>query len=207
VPGSAGFLDRGGLRVAELLEALEAARAEGEPVMLLGTALGFAALVEELEARRASVELPAGSRLMDTGGFKGRSREASRAELLDRYGRRLGIPPSHVVGEYGMTELSSQFYESSLAAYRKTGRTPEKRIYEAPPWVRTRVLDPDTLEPLPPGRAGLLAHFDLANAWTVAAIVTEDLGEIVPGGFRFLGRARGAALRGCSLATEELLDG
>jgi hypothetical protein len=205
--GSGVFLDRQGLHAGELLAALEAARDEGEPVMLLGTALGFAELLEALEARGARPVLPAGSRVMDTGGFKGKTREISREDLLDRYRERLGVPPSHVVGEYGMSEMSSQFYEPSLKFHVKIGGIPENRIYEAPPWVRTRALDPDTLEPLPDRRIGLLAHFDLANAWTVAAIVTEDLGETVTGGFRFHGRAQGAALRGCSLATEELLDG
>jgi hypothetical protein len=186
-PGSGWLLER----AADLPAARAAfsrAEAEGAPVLVLGTALGFHALLEDLRVR-----LPEGSRVMDTGGMKGRRGEVSRAELLHRYEDRLGVPPRHVVGEYGMTELSSQFYE-----------TPE-RVWTAPPWVRTRVLDPETLTPLPPGSPGLLAHVDLANAWTAAFILTEDLGVAVPGGFRLLGRAQGADLRGCSLATEELL--
>jgi hypothetical protein len=72
--------------------------------------------------------------------------------------------------------------------------------------VRTRVLDPETLEELAAGSPGLLTHFDLANAWTVSAILTEDLGAAVPGGFQLLGRARGAELRGCSMAAREILE-
>ncbi len=206
-PGSGVFLDRGGLCAAELLAALERAGDEGEPVMLLGTALGFAEFLGVLEAQGTRFTLPPGSRIMDTGGFKGRAREVSREDLLDRYRSALGVPPAYVVGEYGMTEMSSQFYEPSLRTFAETGRAPVERVHQAPPWVRTRAFDPDTLDPLPPGRTGLLAHFDLANAWTVAAIVTEDLGAEAPGGFVFHGRARGTELRGCSLATEELLGG
>jgi hypothetical protein len=157
-------------------------------VVVLGTALALDAVLEGL-----AVRLPAGSRVMDTGGYKGRRREVGREAMLRLYEASLGVPAADVVGEYGMTELCSQFYE-----------TPD-RVWEAPAWVRTRVFDPETLEEAPEGGIGLLAHLDLANAWTVAGVLTEDLGVAVPGGFRLRGRAQGAALRGCSLATEELL--
>ncbi len=201
-PGSGIYLGEGGLRFHDLRRALAEAP---EPVMLLGTALGYHELLAMLQSSGDRVRLPAGSRLMDTGGFKGRRREVAREDLLDRYREFLGIPSTHVVGEYGMTELSSQFYETSLrdAAAGESG----ERLYAGPPWVRTRALDPDTLAPLPEGKTGILAHLDLANAWSVCAVATEDLGAVHPGGLRLRGRARGAELRGCSLATEELLGG
>jgi hypothetical protein len=59
--------------------------------------------------------------------------------------------------------------------------------------------------PLPPGGIGLLQHFDVANAGSVLAIQTEDLGVQVTDGFTLLGRATGAAPRGCSIAMDELL--
>jgi hypothetical protein len=106
-----------------------------------------------------------------------------------------------------MTELCSQFYETTLARFVAGLRRPGERLYEGPHWVRTRVLDPRTLAAAPAGEDGLLAHVDLANAWTVSAIVTEDLGAMREGGFLLRGRARGAELRGCSLVTEEILGG
>ena len=135
-----------------------------EPLLILGTSLAMAALLEFL---RRPLALPAGSRIMDTGGFKGRARAAERTTLLAHYEERLGIPPRNVVGEYGMTELSSQFYETQLLA-------PTRRL-SGPSWVRTRAIDPETLRPLPFGQRGLLAHWDLANAWTVLAVLTEDV--------------------------------
>jgi hypothetical protein len=59
---------------------------------------------------------------------------------------------------------------------------------------------------VPEGTPGLLCHHDLANAGSVAAVLTEDMGVAVDGGFRVLGRAPGAEPRGCSLALEELLS-
>jgi hypothetical protein len=75
-----------------------------------------------------------------------------------------------------------------------------------PPWVRTRVVDPESLEPAAAGPAGLLQHFDLANVGSVMAIQTEDLGVAVDDGFRLLGRAPGATPRGCSIAMDLLLE-
>ena len=93
-----------------------------------------------------------------------------------------------------MTELSSQLY----------ARGDEGR-FRGPPWIRTRVLHPATLEACRPGEEGLVALFDLANVDSVASIVTSDLGRLhEDGSLELTGRARGAPLRGCSLDAEEL---
>jgi hypothetical protein len=73
--------------------------------------------------------------------------------------------------------------------------------------VRTRVVDPATQKDVAPGGEGVLAHFDLANVGSALAVLTSDLGELAPGGFRVLGRLRGAEARGCSLAADALLGG
>jgi hypothetical protein len=72
--------------------------------------------------------------------------------------------------------------------------------------VRTRAVDPDTLAPLPPGEVGILQHFDLANAGSVMAIQTEDLGVVAGDRFTLLGRSPGAQPRGCSIAMDILLQ-
>src|SRR5690606_32954766 len=51
---------------------LAAAAASERPVCLLGTSFSFVHLLDALRARGRSFHLPAGSRLMDTGGYKGR---------------------------------------------------------------------------------------------------------------------------------------
>ena len=191
-PGSAIVMGKKGLDQSALQEAFK----HPEPVCILGTSLAMAAVLDTLPG---PIELPVGSRIMDTGGFKGRARETDRDQLLELYEERLGIPRHRVIGEYGMTELCSQFYETNL--------TGSPRRFVGPPWVRTRAIDPETLSLLPLGERGLLAHWDLANAWTVFAVLTEDIGIVHEEGFELLGRAPGSDLRGCSLVTEELLDG
>lgn len=171
------------------------------PIALVGTAFAFVHLIDALRTRGRSLGLPEGSRAMETGGFKGRSREVGREELHAEIGSALGLAAARVVNQYGMCELGSQFYEDSLL----TGRpTKTKRI---PPWVRVRVVDPGTLEDVAEGEEGVLVHYDLANTGSVLAVQTADRGIQVAGGFEVLGRVAGAEARGCSLAADALLAG
>ena len=182
------------------IEAVRGAVAGGDPVLLLTTAFALVHLLDALGAER--IPLPAGSRMMETGGFKGRVAEVDRATLYGRAERALGIPESFIVNEYGMTELMSQAYDGVAG----TAPPLPSRVHRFPPWVRTRALDPASLAPLPPGEPGLLAHFDLANAGSVCHILTEDFGHTtMDGGVRVLGRAKGATPRGCSLAVESFV--
>jgi len=175
-----------------------------EPIVLLATAFALVQLLEALEAR--PIRLPPDSRVMETGGFKGRTAEVDRETLYARISRQLGVPDSHIVNEYGMTELLSQSYDHAAGTVAEEAAPPSQRVHRFPPWVRTRALDPTTLTPLPPGQPGLLAHFDLANTASVCHVLTEDLGKLVPGGgFQLLGRAGGAEPRGCSLTAEAFL--
>jgi hypothetical protein len=163
--GGGGFLAEGDWRLeaARVTAALDRAVAEGVPVLLLATAFG---LVQWMDSAPRAVRLPPGSRVMETGGFKGRSREVGRAELYRATSRFLGVPPERIVNEYGMTELLSQFYEPVLTEGGPAD--PEARRLVGPPWVRTRILDPGDLSPVAPGTPGLLCHLDLANLHSAA---------------------------------------
>lgn len=173
---------------------------ETRPILLVGTAFAFVHLLDTLSARGTSLRFPEGTRIMETGGFKGRSRSVSRGELYGALEERLGVPPARVVNEYGMTELLSQLYEPVL---RQGGEA--SRWHVPPPWLKVRALDPSTLVPVEPGSPGLLAFFDLANAGSVSHVLTEDVGVVVGGRMRLEGRSPGAEPRGCSLVAEELM--
>lgn len=209
-----GFDDGGGGTFADAdgrldLHAFAAAAAravdEDRTVLVMGTAFAFVHWIDAVAAGEVgAVRLPAGSRVMETGGFKGRSRTVSKAVLYDGIAATLGVSPAWVVNEYGMTELLSQFYDGVVGAADRG--PPAERLHRPPPWVRTRVLDPETLGEVPAGVVGVLAHVDLANLGSVAAVLTEDRGVArSDGSFRVLGRAAGAEPRGCSLALEDLL--
>ena len=149
---------------------------------------------------------------MQTGGFKGKSREVDAAELRRSIAARFEVPESHVVSEYGMTELSSQLYETTLAA--ALGRWPAEEarhgVYAAPPWVRVTAVDPVTLAPLPDGDIGIARLVDLANVDSAVAIQTADRVRVLPSSagnhaIELLGRAPGAPPRGCSIAADDML--
>ena len=207
-----------GVDARAVREAVRNAAVTGEPILLLTTAFALVHLLDELARQGAGrrhgngdpgpadglLRLPAGSRVMETGGFKGRAAAVDRGALYRRVERVLGVPESHIVNEYGMTELLSQAYDR-VAGTESPCET-SARVLRFPPWVRTRALDPATLAPLPPGEPGLLAHFDLANAGSACHVLTEDFGYTTDdGGLHLLGRAPGASLRGCSLVAESFL--
>ena len=141
---------------------------------------------------------------MDTGGAKGARVEVRREEIVAAFKRVLGIPSTHLVNEYGMAELGSQLYEDTLLAAHE-GRDADAG-FAIPPWVRTRVLDPETMRPCPDGQPGLLVHYDLANLDTPLVIQTEDVGVCARGRLHIEGRLPEAERRGCSLPFEQFVE-
>ena len=189
------FWGDAGPDVPALAAALQAA---DEPVLLFGTAFAW---VLFFDAADRHFPLPSGSRVLETGGFKGRSREVPREELYAFFTDRLGVPDSHCLSEYGMSEMCSQFYDSALLDGTAGRCRPRRKI--GPHWTRTRVLDPRTGLDAAPGEPGVLCHYDLANLNSVLALRTEYMGIARDEGFDLLGRAPGSELRGCSLTAEE----
>jgi hypothetical protein len=200
-----GFLGKLGpdgawvLRPDAVGAALHRAARIGRPVGLLGTAFSFVHLLDALEARGEHVRLPPGSRLMETGGYKGRSRSLPKKELHRCLSERLDIPPSHLVCEYGMSELGSQAYDGAISATPGSTLPLPERRFRFPPWSQTRVVSPETGDEVRDGQTGLLQVWDLVNVWSVMAIQTEDLAVRRGDGFELMGRAAAAEPRGCSL--------
>ncbi len=161
-----------------------------ESVGLLGTALAFLNLFEQLGARGEMRRK--GSFAVETGGYKGSGREVPKAELYAEFGEHFDIRPDTVFNEYGMTELGSQFYSRGLG-----------QAHEGPPWLRALVIDPETEREVAVGEAGVLRIFDLANLGSVLAIQTQDLAIRRELGFELLGRDPAALPRGCSRAADE----
>jgi hypothetical protein len=186
-----------GVEAAKARSWAGARQREGRPVLVLATAFALVQWLESLERLGLKFRLPPGSAVFETGGFKGRTAEVGREDLLERLHAWAGVPASSVVREYGMTELTSQCYTGALL-----GESPD--LFVAPHWVRVRILDPETLEEAPAGTPGLICVFDLGNLGSALHLLTEDLGVAEGNGFRLLGRAAGAELRGCSLVVEEL---
>src|SRR5260221_7838669 len=96
----------GGLDAEGLLAALTAAEREKKGVCLVATDLALDRFLDALASRGAHVALPKGSRLVRTGGAKGRRTALDPAALVARAVAALGVPKASCVSEYGMTELA-----------------------------------------------------------------------------------------------------
>ncbi|MDD5141124.1 MAG: hypothetical protein PHY43_12795 [Verrucomicrobiales bacterium] len=168
------------------------------PQLILGTAFSFVHLLDYMVERDLRVELPAGSHVMETGGYKNRSRTMPKTELHALITERLGVPRENIICEYGMSELSSQAYDSK---FHHPSSIIHQRVFSFPPWARVQIISPETGREVAEGETGLIRVFDLANVFSVAAIQTEDLAIRRGGGFELIGRTQLAEPRGCSLMT------
>ncbi len=128
--------------------------------------------------------------IMETGGMKGRRKEMIREEIHDQLKRAFGVASVH--SEYGMTELTSQFYAPKEGIFLPC---PTARIF-----IR-EVTDPFSWEER--GRSGGLNIIDLANIYSCAFIETKDIGRGLPENkAAILGRFDHADVRGCNLLVQ-----
>ncbi|MDA0340248.1 MAG: long-chain fatty acid--CoA ligase [Proteobacteria bacterium] len=196
-PGSGHLICDDGIDFTRLHGDLARAEASGEPYALLGASFSLVHALDEMQRLGQTVQLPSGSRILDTGGFKGQSRELELDAFYDALSQTFGVPRSHCINMYGMTELSTQFYDNGNAICPS--------VKSGPHWIRTRVVNPLTGKTVPKGETGVLAHTDLAHFNIVTTILTEDAGIETDDGFLLLGRAEGAEAQGCSMAVDEFL--
>ena len=200
-PDSRYYLTPEGLDMPSLCAALEASERSGQPFALLGASFSLVHVMDALREMGRSFSLPAGSRILDTGGYKGQSRELPLEEFYADLSSLFGVPRSLCINMYGMTELSTQFYDS--------GNETLPSVKSGPHWIRSRLVEPITGRDVPAGERGILVHCDLANYNSVTTILTEDVGLWNDAGenhgFLLLGRAEGAVAKGCSLAVDEFV--
>jgi hypothetical protein len=157
------------------------------PKLILGTAFLFVHLLDCLVENNLQLQLPENSRVLETGGYKNRSRSLPKAELHSLIAKFLGVQSENIICEYGMSELSSQAYATASGKF------------QFPSWAKAQIVSPETGREAADGETGLIRIFDLANVFSVAAIQTEDLGIRRGDGFELIGRAQLAEPRGCSL--------
>ncbi|MFM7203755.1 MAG: hypothetical protein ACKO6N_23485 [Myxococcota bacterium] len=201
--GSQFLIGRDGFQLHTIIAQLEACEQGVVPYTWVGGSVAFARLLLTLEAQGRHFQLPPETRWMDAGGFKGRIEGLSLESYHEKLWISLGISPAQRVNLLGMTELPSQLYADTVAA-QDEARSP-LRGKRVPFWMRTYVLDPLTMMPTATGEPGLLLHYDLCNVERPFGVLTEDIGvAFADGSVEILGRAEGAALRGCALQLEQL---
>ncbi len=192
--------------VAGLARAALRAQEREESLLVLATSFALVALLDALEGR--ALPLPTSTVVMQTGGFKGKTREVEASTLRARVAAAFGIAQAQIVSEYGMTELTSQLYEATVPGTALQSQLQgAPGVYYEPAWLRVLSVDPVTLLPVAAGEVGIARVIDLGNVDSAVAVQTQDRVRRVAGGVELLGRAPGAPQRGCSLAVEEFMTG
>ncbi len=164
---------------------------KGKPLFLLGTALSYLHWM-----KHSPSPLPAGSFLLETGGYKGLRKKYSRQELYPQLHSFFEIPFVNIINEYGMTELSSQCYARGMSSCHRT-----------PPWMRALVINPHTQQECERGEMGYLALYDLANVDSVLGLFTQDFAiAFNDREFELIGRDPEASARGCSRSSDQLMS-
>jgi len=199
--GGGFFMREDALDVEGIAKALQESR---ERTLVFGTAFAFVHFLDYCASTKLRFNLPERSRIVETGGFKGKSRSVARDDLYDALSGTFGVSHEFCVAEYGMCELGSQWYDAGLSdAF--AGRHVREQLKVGPHWTRTLVVDAVTAHELPHGSTGLLQVFDLSNRGSVAAILTGDLVTQSDEGFIYVSRSLAAPPKGCSIAVDTML--
>jgi len=190
-PDSIFLLGRSGIHINKLLRALREAEDSGTPVALIGATVAFVYFFQACQRKNIRFQLPAGSRICDGGGYRGRFGKVTRDDYYHMVEEILGIPETHCVNVLGEAETATNLFDDSLRRYVK-GLAKRQRTRPVPPWCRVKALSIEDLSPLPDGEIGLLAHWDLANIPTVLGVITDNLGYTIDGGqgCEMVGRAK-----------------
>ncbi|RJQ52203.1 MAG: acyl-protein synthetase [Actinobacteria bacterium] len=189
-PDSTFLLGRTGIEAGKLVDALRRSESDGVAVALVGSTSAFVYFLRACAKKGMRFALPAGSRIADGGGYRGRFGELTRDDYYELVGEVLGIEDHHCVNTLGMAECGTNYFDNSLRGFTKGGGC-VARHKSPPPWTRVIAASVEDLSPLPPGEVGLLRHYDLINLPTVLAVQTDNLGFTDDrGGFEIVGRAR-----------------
>jgi hypothetical protein len=135
---------------------------------------------------------------METGGFRKLARAHARG--APRRDQRAPGRAARASSISTACELGSQFYEPSL----RTGRATDVKF--VPPVGAHACGRPRDTRRCRPRRAGRAGPLRSREHRLRPGGDDFDLGILVDGGFRVLGRLRGAEARGCSIAADALLD-
>lgn len=168
----------------ELFGKLLDLEAQGQPTLLFGVSF---ALLDFAEKYHLNLQH---TKVIETGGMKGRRKEITREELHAELCKAFGT--EHIHSEYGMTELLSQAYS------QKEG------IYHCPSWMQVHIREVnDPFSYVKKRVTGGINVIDLANLYSCSFIETKDLGRInLDGSFSVSGRFDTSDVRGCNLMAD-----
>lgn len=195
-----GAFDFDPLQWAEAVLAVPA----GQPVRLIGFPAFIYRCVLEMVRLDPGFRVHPDSFVICGGGWKNHQGESMTHQGFARFlEEQIGLPAANVRDTFGMAEHGIPY------AACKEGH------HHMPVFARLAVLDPLSLQPLPPGREGmlhLLTPYNTAQAnLSVLATDLAVLAEGCPCGIRgpYIAAIRRGGTRkhkGCAIAAQEILD-
>jgi len=170
----------------------------GAPVLVYGfTYMLWQYLIRPLTAESVCLKMP-NVHILHSGGWKRlEDQSVAKPDFNRALAAVFGCSPEHVVDFYGMVENVGVIYPDCAQGNK-----------HAPAFADVIVRDPLTLEPVAPGRQGLVQVCSaLPSSFPGHLLLTEDMAEIVSydgcrcgrrgTSFRFAGRVPRSELRGC----------
>ncbi len=188
------FIKNNEIEVERLTNKLIQASKDKKKCLIVGTAFSLLSYLEQTP-KDLIFDLKKDSMIMETGGFKGKYREIPKQDFYALLSKKFQITEKNIIGQYGMSELGCQYYDSF---------DNNKRFKIFKPWFRTRILRPDDLsQEVPIGESGIIAHYDLTNIDSASFILSGDLGiKLDNNRFDLISRLPKISLKGCSLFYE-----
>lgn len=185
------LLGKSGIDIKNLLKALRECEESGVPVALIGATAAYVYFFQACRRKNMTFKLPAGSRVCDGGGYRGRFGVVTRDDYYAMVNEILDVPENHCINVLGEAETATNLFDDAFRRHIK-GLPPRKRVRPVPPWSRVVAMNIDDLSPLPDGEVGLLAHWDLANVSAVLSVITDNLGYTTDNGTgcEMVGRAK-----------------
>lgn len=186
-------------------KALKTFAASSFPTRIIGFPSYLWFGLKRLQEENLRLSLHPRSRIILAGGWKQHAREEVDKHLLFSLAQEvLSIPPQHINELFGAVEHPI-FYNAC----------PNHRFH-IPVYSRILIRDPETLEPLPMGKTGLLNLISpLMTATPTLSVMTDDLGWLEPGSacgcgikspvLHILGRVGAAGITTCAAGAGDLL--
>ena len=174
-----------------------------EPIRLLGFPAYLWQVCKGLEARGINLCLGSRASIVTGGGWKiHKDQEVKKEVYKAEVARILGMPQENIRDLFGMVEHGVPYVDCEV------GRM------HVPIYSRVRILDPETLSPLPHGTPGLMQLMTpYLSSYPSISILTTDLAVLEPDcpcgraglTVKILGRAGLTKHKGCAITALELL--
>lgn len=175
----------------------------GRPVRILGFPAYLWQVCDDLESRGKRLTLGERSFVITGGGWKiHKDREVTKELFKKRVSAVLGLPEQNIRDSFGMVEHGIPYVDCECG-----------RLH-VPVFARARVVDPETLKPLPDGEPGLLHLMTpYLSSYPSISLLTTDRARLAgdcPCGrsgktLEILGRAGVAKHKGCAISALDLL--